>query len=127
MTMGRGCEEHRLFAALPVRRLYLHIVNAIDKGTRWSVFEKGDEQLAARLNSQVTAYLAAMADMGALETDEFTVDCDAGLCKRSDALGHGVTILVRLQPCGCSKPLSFTLHQTIAGCRVTSTAFAPVI
>lgn len=127
VTMGRGSEEHRLFAALPVRRLYLHVVNAIDKGTRWSVFEKGDEQLAARLNSQVTAYLAAMAGMNALETDEFTVDCDAGLCKRSDALEHGVTILVQFQPAGCSKPFSFTLHQTIAGCRVTSTAFAPVI
>ena len=127
VTMGRGNEEHRMFAALPVRRLYLHIVNAIDKGTRWAVFEKGDERLAARLQSQVTAYLAAMADMGALENDDFAVDCDAGVSRRSDAPEHGVTILVQLQPAGCSKPLSFTMHQTIAGCRVSSTAFAPVI
>ena len=125
--MSRGREEHRIFSALPVRRLYLHIVNAIDKGTRWAVFEKDDERLAERLQSQVTAYLAAMANLGALETDDFTVDCDAGLCRRNDALERGVTILIRLQPAGSPKPLTFTLHQTVAGFRVASTAFAPVI
>jgi hypothetical protein len=127
VTMGRGSEEHRMFAGLPIRRLYLHIVHAIDKGTRWAVFEKDDLRLAAQVQSQVTAYLAAMADLGALETDDFIVDCDAGVSKREDANEHGVTILLRLQPVGCTKPISFTLHQTVAGCRVTSTAFAPVI
>jgi phage tail sheath protein FI len=90
------------------------------------VFEKDDARLADIVRSQVTAYLAAMADLGALENDDFIVDCDAGVSKREDADEHGVTILVRLQPLGCAKPISFTLHQAVAGCRVSSTAFAPV-
>lgn len=114
-----------MFAALPVRRFYLHIVNAIGKGTRWAVFEQGNSRLATRVRSQVTAYLAAMANLGALENEDFIVDCDAGVSRRDDAQQHGVTILVRLQPSGCTKPISFTLHQTVAGCRVTSAAFAP--
>ena len=127
VTMSRGSEEHRMFAELPVRRLYLQIVSAIDRGTRWAVFEKDDSRLAERVQSQVTAYLAAMANLGAFENDDFLVNCDAGVSKREDALEHGVTILVRIQPLGGTKPISFTLHQTVAGCRVTSTAFAPVI
>lgn len=126
VTMGRGSEEHRLFASLPVRRLYLAIVNAIEHGTRWAVFEEDDSQLAERLRSQVLAYLAAMTDMGAFANDEFTVQCDAGLCKRDNSVEHGVTILVRFHPAGFAKAVAFTLHQTVAGSRVTSTAFAPV-
>ena len=126
VTMGRGSEVHRKFSSLPVRRLCLQIVNAIDAGTRWAVFEPDDSHLADRIRSQVTAYLSALANMGAFENDRFAVDCDAGLCKRKDAIERGVTILVNLQPLGCTEPISFTLHQTVAGCRVMSTAFAPV-
>jgi len=127
VTMGRGSEVHSKFSSLPVRRLCLQIVNAIDEGTRWAVFEPDDSHLATRIRSQVTAYLSALANMGAFENDRFVVDCDAGLCKRKDTLERGVTILVTVQPQGCAEPISFTLHQTVAGCRVMSTVFAPVI
>lgn len=126
VTMGRGSEEHGLFSSLPVRRLYLEIVNAVEQGTRWAVFEEDDSQLSERLRSQVSAYLAAMTDMGAFEDDEFTVECDAGLCKRDDRLERGVTIMVRFQPVGFSRSVSFTLHQSISGSRVMSSAFARV-
>jgi len=65
--------------------------------------------------------------MGAFEDDRFVVECDAGLCQRDDKLEHGVTVLVAFHPLGCSESVSFTLHQTVAGCRVTTTAFAPVM
>jgi len=125
--MGRGSEAHRRFASLPVRRLCLQVVKSIDHATRWAVFEADDASLANRIRSQVTAYLAAHANMGAFENDKFVVECDAGLCRRDDSVEHGVTIFIVFHPLGCTEPVSFTLHQTVAGCRVASTAFAPVM
>jgi hypothetical protein len=127
VTMGRGSEVHRRYTSLPVRRLCLRIINSIDQATQWAVFEADDASLAKRIRSQVTAYLAALANMGAFENDRFVVECDAGLCRRRDRLEHGVTILIAFHPLGCPEPMSFTLHQTVAGCRVTTTAFGPVM
>ena len=127
VTMGRGIETHRRFTSLSVRRLCLRTINAIEKATRWAVFEKYDANLATRIRSQVIAYLSGLANLGAFENERFTVDCDAGLCRREDSLEHGVSILVFFQPLGCEEPVSFTLHQSISGCRVTTTAFAPVM
>ena len=127
VTLGRGSEEHRRFASLHVRRLYLQIVNSVRDGTRWAVFERDDARLAERIRSQVTAYLTALANFGAFENDRFVVNCDAGVSYRADDADRGVTVLVTYHPAGCSEPVSFTLHQTVAGSRITSTAFAPVI
>jgi len=127
VTMGRGSESHRKFASLPVRRLCLKIINTIDQATRWAVFEPDNSRLADRIRAQVTAYLASLSNMGAFEDDRFVVDCDAGLCKRADGVEHGVTILIVFRPLGCTETISLTLHQTVAGCRVATTAFAPVM
>jgi phage tail sheath protein FI len=127
VTMGRGSESHRKFASLPVRRLCLKIVNTIDHATRWAIFEPDDLQLADRICAQVTAYLTSLSNMGAFEDDRFVVDCDAGLRKRAEGVEYGVTILIVFRPLGCAETISFTLHQTAAGCRVATTAFAPVM
>lgn len=127
VTMGRGSESHRKFASLPIRRLCLKIINTIDHATRWAIFEPDDIRLADRICAQVTAYLASLSNMGAFEDDRFVVDCDAGLCKRANGIEHGVTILIAFRPLGCAETISFTLHQTAAGCRVATTAFAPVM
>ncbi len=126
VTMARGSEPHRVFKSLSVRRLCLRVVNTIDLATRWAVFEKPDRRLTARIRGQVLAYLATLYDLGALETDRFLVQCDAGLTNRRDRLEHGVTILLVFHPLGSNQPVSFTLHQTVAGCRVATTAFAPI-
>ena len=127
VTMGRGSESHREFASLPVRRLCLRIINTVDHATRWAVFEPDNSRLADRICAQVTAYLASLSNLGAFEDDRFVVDCDAELCRRADSVEHGVTILLRFRPLGCTEMISFTLHQTVAGCRVATTAFAPVM
>jgi len=127
VTMGRGSESHRKFASLPIRRLCLKIISSIDHATRWAIFEPDNTRLADRICAQLTAYLASLSNMGAFEDDRFVVDCDAGLCKRVDGVEHGVTILIVFRPLGCAETISFTLHQTAAGCRVATTAFAPVM
>jgi hypothetical protein len=125
VTLGRGTEEHRRFATLSVRRLTLQLVNAVAAGTRWAVFEPVDARLAERIKAQVNAYLAALANLGAFEADRFAVACDAGVSQRDDRVGRGVTIMISACPAGCAEPVSFTLHQAVAGCRVASSAFVP--
>lgn len=127
VTVAGGSAAHRKFSSVPVRRLCLQVINSVDQATRWAVFEPNDPRIAERIRAQVTAYLSALANMGAFASERFIVECDAGLCYRSDSLEHGVTILVAFHPAGCKEPVSFTLHQTVAGCRVTPTAFAPVM
>jgi len=101
------------------------MVSAIGEATRWAVFEPEDEGVADRIRSQVTAYLSCLTDMDAFENDRFVVECDAGLRKREEGVLHGFAIFIAFHPVGCREPVSFTLHQTAAGCRVASTAFAP--
>ena len=127
VTLGRGSESHRKFVSLPVRRLCLQVVNSIDQATRWAVFEPDETRVAERIRAQATAYLSALANMGAFESDRFVVECDAGLCRREDNAERGVTILISFHPLGCKEPVSFTLHQEVAGCRVTTSVFAPVM
>ncbi|MDH3337918.1 MAG: hypothetical protein OEM85_10185 [Gammaproteobacteria bacterium] len=127
VTMGRGRESHRSYASLAVRRLCLRIINSIEQATRWAVFERDDCELAERIRSQVVAFLSGLANMGAFENDRFFVDCDTGLSHRTDSLGRGVTVLVVFHPVGCREAVSFTLHQAVSGCRVVTTAFAPVM
>ena len=125
VTMGRGSEAHRKFARLPVRRLCLQIINAVSQATRWVVFEPQDETLAKRIRGQILSYLDCLNDLGAFANDRFAVRCDAGVSQRSDRKEHGVTILLSFHPIGCEESISLTLHQTAAGCRVGTTAFAP--
>ncbi|MDH3747673.1 MAG: hypothetical protein OER97_05660, partial [Gammaproteobacteria bacterium] len=126
ITMSRGSESHRVFASLSVRRLCLRVINTIDLATRWTMFEKADKKLTERIQRQVRRYFADLYDIGAFATERYVVQCDAGLANRENRLEHGVTILLVFQPTGSGEPISFTLHQTVLGCRVATTAFAPV-
>ena len=91
------------------------------------MYEPDETPVAERIRSLVTAYLSALAGMGAFESERFVVECDDDLCHRDSRQQHGVTILIGFHPLGCKEPVSFTLQQTVAGCRVASTAFAPVM
>ncbi len=127
MTMARGSESFRVFKSLTVRRLCLSIVNTIEQSTRWAVFEKPDLKLTKRIRDQILAYFSCLADLGAFASERYVVECDSGLRKREDKIEHGVTILLVFHPIGSAEPISLTIHQTVAGCRVASTAFAPVV
>ena len=123
--MGRGSELHRVFTCLHVRRLCNRIITTVDLATRWVVFEVPDRKLTERIQGQISAYLSYLYDIGAFEDDAFVVQCDAGIAKHEDQLDHGVTILLAFHPRRSTEPVSFTLHQTVRGCRVATTAFAP--
>ncbi len=125
VTLGRGTQMERNFTSLTVRRLCLSITNAIDGATRWAVFGPNAAPVAERIQSQVHAYMCYLADIGALVDDAFLVQCNAGLHAYPIDPDRGITILLGFHPIGSDEPLSLTLHQTISGCRVATTAFAP--
>lgn len=113
------------FASLHVRRLCLSMTAAIERATRWAVFEPDGTRLAMRIRSQIHAYLAWLAASGALADERFSVSCDAALHAGRREPRRGVTILLSFHPAGAAERLSLTLHQTPSGCRVTTSAFPP--
>jgi hypothetical protein len=125
VTLARNCPTDRKFVSLGVRRLCLMITNAIERATRWAVFQPNEVQLADRIHAQVHAYLSCLADAGAFADDHFIIQCDAGLHSQPNHPERGVTILLAFHPAGASDAVTLTLHQTVAGCRVATTAFAP--
>src|SRR5690606_620169 len=124
VTMARNCPSERAFGSLAVRRLSLRITSAVERATRWAVFQPNDPRVAERVRAQVHACLSCLADAGAFADEDFIVQCDAGH-REHDHPGCGVTILLRFRPAGAADAVSLTLHQTVSGCRVTNTAFAP--
>jgi hypothetical protein len=126
VTLARGGQLDSKFSSLTVRRLCLEITNTIDLATRWTVFAQNTAAVADRVNSLVHAYMSSLADAGAFTDDMFVVQCDAGLHSSPMNKDRGVTVLLAFHPAGADEAVSLTLHQTILGCRVASTAFAPV-
>jgi phage tail sheath protein FI len=126
VTLARGGQMDGKFTSLTVRRLCLEITNTIDHATRWTVFAPNSTAVADRVNSLVHAYMCSLADAGAFTDDMFVVQCDAGLHSRPINKDRGITVLLAFHPVGSAETISLTLHQTMAGCRVATTAFAPV-
>jgi hypothetical protein len=125
VTLARNCPTDRNFSSLGVRRLCLMITNAIERATRWAVFQPNEVQLADRIHAQVHTYLSCLAAAGAFADDHFVIQCDAGLHAQPNHPERGVTILLAFRPAGANDAVTLTLHQTVSGCRVATTAFAP--
>ncbi len=122
-TLARGSGPYRRQTSLRVQRLSLALMHAIDRATRWAVFESPSEKLAASVRAQVAAGLLALHAAGALADETFDVQCN--LARGTSGGGHAVEILISFTPTGSHVPIACTLHQSVTGFRVTSTAFAP--
>lgn len=126
-TLARNSHLYADFANLHVRRLCLSMTGAIERATRWAVFEPDGIRVADRIQAQVHAYMAWLADSGAFAGDRYSVQCDADLHAGPRDPRRGVTILLSFQPAGAAEPLALTLQQTASGCRVRTSAFAPTV
>ncbi len=126
VTLANGTRVGDEFAKLTTRRLCLTITNAIDRATRWAVFESHTSAVAESIVNQVHSFMCALSNAGAFENDHFLVQCDAGLRRQPVDPDRGITMLLAFHPSGSDGTVSLTLHQSISGCRVSTTAFAPV-
>jgi len=126
VTLANGMRVGEEFARLPARRLCLAITNAIDRATRSAVFEPNAMAARERIVNNVHAFMCALSDAGAFEDDQFLVQCDVTRTRKPVDPERGITILLAFRPSGATDRVSLTIHQTAAGCRVATTAFAPV-
>lgn len=126
VTLAHGTRVGDEFANLTTRRLCLRITNTIDRATRWAVFEPNSKVIGERIVNQVHAFMCALSDAGAFKDDRFLVQCDAGSRRKPVDPVRGITLLLAFHPTGSEQTVSLTVHQTITGFRVTTTAFAPV-
>jgi phage tail sheath protein FI len=74
---GAGSADWR---SLPARRFALYVVNSIEHGTRWLVFEPSETATWQRAAAQVHAFLSGLEDRGAFAHrepgDRWFVLCD---------------------------------------------------
>ena len=126
VTLANGTRVGDEFARLTTRRLCLMITKTIDRATRWAVFEPHTSAVAESIVNQVHSFMCALSDYGAFENDHFLVQCDAGLRRQPVDPDRGVTIMLAFHPAGSDETVSLTLHQSVSGYRVATTAFAPV-
>jgi phage tail sheath protein FI len=126
VTLAHGTQTGDEFASLTTRRLCLAITNAIDRATRWAVFEQDAEAARERIVNKVHKFMCALSDAGAFKDDHFLVQCDAGSRHKPVDPERGIAILLAFHPANSEQTISLTLHQTASGCRVAKTAFAPV-
>jgi len=126
VTLAHGTQVGDEFAKLTTRRLCLAINNAIDRATRWAVFESHTAEVAERIMNQVHDFMCALSDAGAFQNEHFLVRCDAGMRRQPVDPDRGITIMLAFHPAGSDETVSLTLHQSVSGCRVSTTAFAPV-
>ena len=123
-NLSRGADTQYGQAELRVQRFCLHLVRAIDIATRWAVFETPGPRLAGRVQGQIHAALLVLADRGAFANDGFDVRCRIDTAPAAGP--HAIEILLAFTPAGIERPIALTLHQSVAGCSVSDTAFAPV-
>lgn len=125
VTMVRGSQMDRKNASLTVRRLWLMITNAIERATRWAVFELDGPRVAERIHGQVDGYMSYLANEGVFAGDRFVVHCETELRSDTTDPARGITIMLAFCPVGANEEITITLHQTLSGCRIAATAFAP--
>lgn len=123
-NLSRGADTQYGQAELRVQRLCLHLVKAIDLATRWAVFETPGPRLAGRVQGQVHAAMLTLADRGAFADRGFDVRCRVDTTPSAGP--HAIEVLLAFTPSGIDRPIALTLHQSVAGCRASNTAFAPV-
>ncbi|MGE0642605.1 MAG: phage tail sheath family protein [Nitrospira sp.] len=75
-----GGARNTEFAYVNIRRTFLYLMESIDEGTQWVVFEPNDEMLWAKLKRNITAFLTNVWRDGALfgstPQEAFYVKCD---------------------------------------------------
>ncbi|MDG2375726.1 MAG: hypothetical protein P8M18_05180, partial [Woeseiaceae bacterium] len=126
VTLAHGVQPGDELASLTTRRLCLLITKAIGRSTRWAVFEQDAAAVREKIVGKVHAFMCTLFDAGAFEDDQFLVQCDAGSSHKPVNPDKGIIILLAFRPTGSDEIVTLTLHQTASGCRVATTAFAPV-
>jgi phage tail sheath protein FI len=87
---------------VPVRRLLLFILESIEEGIQWAVFEPNDEPLWARVRASISSFLFRVWQAGALigskQGEVFFVRCDRTTMTQDDIDRGRLIVLVGVAP-----------------------------
>ncbi|MGB5579869.1 MAG: hypothetical protein WBM68_04845 [Woeseia sp.] len=124
ITLANGRQSGALSTNLAVKRFSMKLARTIERATRWAVFEDNRALAANRVERQVEELLHLLAQRRALYAA--FVRCETCHDVPEPSHERGLALMLMLQCAITPEPISMTLYQTASGCRVASTAFAPV-
>jgi uncharacterized protein len=121
-TLAAGSAQASDWKYLTAKRLALFILNSIERGTRWVMFEPPEPGTATRVVEQVTEFLESINEGGAFlgraPEDAFIVVCDARINPDPAAATREFNILVGFAALRAGEFHSYMITHTLAGSRV---------
>ena len=126
VTLARAEQADPFYTDLSVRRFCLRLAKTIEQSTRWALFDSDHAAAAADVERQATALLESLEQAGALVPGQSRARCDARAEGGHAAGPRSLTVLLTLSPVRTRTAVSMTLYHTPSGCRIASTAVAPV-
>jgi uncharacterized protein len=121
-TLAGGSASSADGTLLTRRRRMLLVMNSIERGTRWSVFEAGDRNTWHKITRQVQDFLAPLSAAGlfgpAVGDDACHVICDQRLNPPQDVQAGRVSFLVGLRSTRAGEYASFLVTHSPDGSRV---------
>jgi hypothetical protein len=121
-TLAGGAGHSAESSLLTPRRRTLLIMNSIERGTRWAVFEAGDRNVWHKVTRQVHDFLQPLAEAGLFGSGDaceaFDVTCDERVNPEHDVADGRVSVLVALRSLRATEYLSFLVTHSLEGSRV---------
>ncbi|TDF97123.1 phage tail sheath family protein [Paenibacillus piri] len=109
---ARTCSSNGLWKYVNVRRLFIFIEESIKNGTNWVVFEPNDEQLWARVQRTIEAFLTRVwrdgALMGSSPGEAFYVNIGRSTMTQDDIDNGRLICIIGVAPV---KPAEFVIFR----------------
>ncbi|MCR8633769.1 phage tail sheath family protein [Paenibacillus radicis (ex Xue et al. 2023)] len=109
---ARTCSSNGLWKYVNVRRLFIFIEESIKNGTNWVVFEPNDEQLWARVQRTIEAFLTRVwrdgALMGGSPSEAFYVNIGRSTMTQDDIDNGRLICIIGVAPV---KPAEFVIFR----------------
>jgi uncharacterized protein len=121
-TLAQGAAGSTDGGWLAARRRWLQLMNSLERGTRWVLYDVRDRNAWARIRSQAEAFLKPLADAGLFGDGPadaaFHVICDERLNSQDDLAAGQVHMLVSVRATRQSEYRSFLITHGVQGSRV---------
>lgn len=128
-TMAGGDCSAPSWNYIAARRLSLMILESVERGTRWAVFEHSDARLWALLREQVDQFLLGIWEQGGLCGDDpsqaFYVMCDAETNTGPETELGGVNIVIGIALRRPAEFVTFAISQQRDGAVVNRSNLNP--
>lgn len=109
---ARTCSSNGLWKYINVRRLFIFIEESIKQGTNWVVFEPNDEQLWARVQRTIDAFLTRVwrdgALMGSTPSEAFFINIGRDTMTQDDIDNGRLICVIGIAPV---KPAEFVIFR----------------